>query len=164
MWMWMNVREMPDASGAERAWVAVSYRQMETSASEKKKQAADAFDFLGQFGGPVPDKKGARLRAATFADLAALFDVPVLAGGGVSSAVTSMPRATKPSGGSGRHTTSAALNSSTLASSQALKRAARLATAKWVALLSRGWAQARAAGSAVATSGHGSATAAGHSR
>ena len=44
-------------------------RQM--SASEKKKQVADAFDFLGQFGGPVPDKKGARLRAATFADLAA---------------------------------------------------------------------------------------------
>ena len=43
------------------------------SASEKKKQVADAFDFLGQFGGPVPDKKGARLRAATFADLAALF-------------------------------------------------------------------------------------------
>ena len=28
---------------------------------------------MNEFGGPVPDKKGARLRAATFADLAALF-------------------------------------------------------------------------------------------
>ena len=42
----------------------------------KKKRAAqekEAYAYLGEFGGPVPDKFGASLRAAAKADLKALF-------------------------------------------------------------------------------------------
>ena len=40
---------------------------------ERARQEADAREYLSQFGGPVPDKKGATLRSATFGDLRSLF-------------------------------------------------------------------------------------------
>jgi len=39
------------------------------SASERKRQTALAEDYVGQFGGPIADKKNANLRARTYTDL-----------------------------------------------------------------------------------------------
>ena len=43
------------------------------SARETARQAREAREYVGQFGGPVADKKGAKLRAATYADLHEVF-------------------------------------------------------------------------------------------
>jgi len=43
------------------------------SKSEKKKQIRDAEDYVGQFGGPVANKKSATLRQATYTDLHEVF-------------------------------------------------------------------------------------------
>jgi len=39
------------------------------SKAEKEKQIKDAKDYVGQFGGPIADKRSAKLRSATFTDL-----------------------------------------------------------------------------------------------
>lgn len=43
------------------------------SSREKKRQITEATAYMNEFGGPVPDKSGAKLRSATFEDLSALF-------------------------------------------------------------------------------------------
>jgi glycerol-3-phosphate dehydrogenase len=43
------------------------------SKAERKKQTAMAEDYVGQFGGPVADKKGTSLRARTYTDLLDIF-------------------------------------------------------------------------------------------
>jgi len=44
------------------------------SKAEKKRQTALAEDYIGQFGGPVADKKNAQLRARTYTDLMDIFN------------------------------------------------------------------------------------------
>jgi len=44
------------------------------SRAEKKRQTALAEDYIGQFGGPVADKKNAQLRARTYTDLMDIFN------------------------------------------------------------------------------------------
>merc|ERR1719230_326913 len=43
------------------------------SSKERKRQQALAEDYIGQFGGPVADKKNAQLRARTYTDLTDIF-------------------------------------------------------------------------------------------
>ena len=49
-------------------------RELGWSSRERNRQIAEATSYISQFGGPVPDKSGAMLRSATFADLKALFN------------------------------------------------------------------------------------------
>jgi glycerol-3-phosphate dehydrogenase len=48
-------------------------RRLGWSSSVRKAQEKEAIAYLSEFGGPLPDKSGAQLRSATFADLKALF-------------------------------------------------------------------------------------------
>merc|ERR1719326_2740856 len=44
------------------------------SSKERKRQTALAEDYIGQFGGPIADKKSAKLRGATYTDLVEVFN------------------------------------------------------------------------------------------
>ena len=43
------------------------------SSKERKRQTAEAEDYIGQFGGPIANKAGTQLRARTYTDLVDLF-------------------------------------------------------------------------------------------
>jgi len=48
-------------------------KELKWSKKERDAQVRQAFEYIGQFGGPVADKSGAELRAATFTDLHEVF-------------------------------------------------------------------------------------------
>ena len=52
---------------------AIMKRELGWSDEEEKMQRADALEYLKGFGGPVPDKRGAELRSATFHDVEGIF-------------------------------------------------------------------------------------------
>ena len=52
---------------------ALMAKTLHWSSREQARQEKEALAYLSEFGGPVPDKTGAKLRASTFADLRALF-------------------------------------------------------------------------------------------
>jgi len=49
--------------------------QLKWSKKEKARQEAEAREYIGHFGGPVANKKGAKLRAATMTDLHDIFEI-----------------------------------------------------------------------------------------